>query len=163
MAEGGEGQQPELEELATNVAAHHTENRSQSGDPDSDTRGRLEFKESPEDYRQAFEVLAERLYFRATEAVRSNQGGPETPLVSYDACIDSTAQNMRDMADMRLFAAAAGMKEVLPPLVAPLLSGPALQAGERIIAPSTFVQLTYEKTPAPKSLVVVQPSNVKSR
>ncbi|MEU2869724.1 hypothetical protein ABZ769_11000 [Streptomyces olivoreticuli] len=160
MPEGGEEKQPELGDLADKVAAHHAEYRSQVGDSDAGS-GHHEGLNSPEDYRQGFERLAERLYFSGTEAVRRNDDGSQTLILSYTAKVDAGADSYADLADMRLFASAAGMKEAAAPLImpVPVRAVPLSQ----IDNPPTrsFVQLTYEKSEAPEPLVIVQPSNVR--
>lgn len=134
MAEGGEGQQPEAEDVRD-----------------------VEAENTPEDYRQGFEILAADLYFRGERAIRRNEDGSTTTIVSYTASLDAASwEGTGGVSKMRLLAAAAGMKEVMPPLVLPNPI-PVTERGNA----HNDVQLVYEESPAPDPLVTIDGTNAR--
>lgn len=142
MAEAGEGQQPRPE-------ISHIES-PQAKEPFPKVRissPEQEARESQEYNRERFNSLRDELGLTSTFLVRHNEDGSKTGLISYDAFVG--ASKLREVADLRLKAISAGMKEAAAPMVVtPPDTGPSyMLASGKVPEPGIFIQLIYEEKP----------------
>lgn len=111
--------------------------------------------EDPKNYRARFEEMATA--FHKGEFTRRNEDGSRTTIVSYETSFDPTDRIQRNwLAEFRIRAAGAGLREAFSPLVLPqqvFYSPDAPSKPAHLRNPDVIVQLGYEMpatTPDPR-------------